>query len=131
MIEEIDRPDVVAEVTAEFQRYERALMANDVTALNAFFRADPRTIRYGAAEILYGHAEISAFRAARSPVGLTRTLSRTVITAFGRDCAVASTLYHRPSSPGKIGRQMQTWARLPEGWRIVAAHVSMIDDPTI
>lgn len=130
MIEEIDRPDVVAEVTAEFQRYERALMANDVPALNAFFRVDPRTIRYGAAEILYGHAEISAFRTARSPVGLARTLSRTVITAFGRDCAVASTLYHRPSSPGKIGRQMQTWVRLPEGWRIVAAHVSMIDDPS-
>ena len=129
MIEEIDRPDVVAEVRAEFERYERALMANDVPALNAFFRVDPRTIRYGAAEILYGHAEISAFRAARSPVGLARTLARTVITAYGRDCAVASTLYHRPSNPGKIGRQMQTWVRLPEGWRIVAAHVSMIDEP--
>jgi hypothetical protein len=131
VIEEIDRPDVVAEVTAEFERYERALMANDVPALNAFFRVDPRTIRYGAAEILHGHAEISAFRTARSPVGLARTLSRTVITAYGRDCAVASTLYHRPSSPGKIGRQMQTWLRLPEGWRIVAAHVSMIDDPAV
>lgn len=129
MIEEIDRPDVVAEVRAEFERYERALMANDVPALNAFFRVDPRTIRYGAAEILCGHAEISAFRAARSPVGLARTLARTVITAYGRDCAVASTLYHRPSNPGKIGRQMQTWVRLPEGWRIVAAHVSMIDEP--
>ena len=129
MIEEIDRPDVVAEVRAEFGRYERALMANDVPALNGFFRVDPRTIRYGAAEILYGHAEISAFRAARSPVGLARTLARTVITAYGRDCAVASTLYHRPSNPGKIGRQMQTWVRLPEGWRIVAAHVSMIDEP--
>jgi Protein of unknown function (DUF3225) len=131
VIDEIDRPDVVAEVTAEFERYERALMANDVPALNAFFRVDPRTIRYGAAEILHGHAEISAFRTARSPVGLARTLSRTVITAYGRDCAVASTLYHRPSSPGKIGRQMQTWVRLPEGWRIVAAHVSMIDDPAV
>ena len=131
MIDEIDRPDVVAEVSAEFQRYERALMANDVPALNAFFRVDPRTIRYGAAEILHGNAEISAFRTARSPVGLARTLSRTVITAYGRDCAVASTLYHRPSSPCKIGRQMQTWVRLPEGWRIVAAHVSMIDDPVV
>jgi hypothetical protein len=131
VIDEIDRPDVVAEVTAEFERYERALMANDVPALNAFFRVDPRTIRYGAAEILHGHAEISAFRTARSPVGLARTLSRTIITAYGQDCAVASTLYHRLSSPGKIGRQMQTWVRLPEGWRIVAAHVSMIDNPVV
>src|SRR5262249_9595146 len=82
VIDEIDRPDVVAEVAAEFERYERALMANDVPALNAFFRVDPRTIRYGAAEILHGHAEISAFRTARSPVGLARTLSRTVISAY-------------------------------------------------
>src|SRR4249919_989230 len=94
------------------------------------FHDDARTIRYGGAEILYGHAEISAFRAARSPVGLARTLSRTVITAFGRDFAVASTLFHRPSAPGKIGRQMQTWVRFAQGWRIVAAHVSMIDAPS-
>jgi hypothetical protein len=105
-------------------------MANDVTALNATFRDDPRTIRYGAAEILYGHGEISAFRAARSAVGLARTLSKTVITTYGRDLAVASTLFHRPTAPGKVGRQMQTWVRLPEGWRVVAAHVSMIDEPS-
>ena len=126
---EIDLPEVVAEVKAEFDRYERALVNNDVDTLNAIFRNDPRTIRYGGAEILYGHDEIKAFRVARSPVALGRTLSKTVITTYGRDFAVASTLYQRPSAPGKIGRQMQTWVRLPEGWRVVAAHVSMIDPP--
>jgi len=126
---EIDLPEVVAEVKAEFDRYEKALVSNDVDALNAIFRNDPRTIRYGGAEILYGADEIKAFRVARSPVALGRTLSKTVITTYGRDFAVASTLYQRPSAPGKIGRQMQTWVRLPEGWRVVAAHVSMIDPP--
>jgi Protein of unknown function (DUF3225) len=124
---EIDVPEVVAEVTAAFERYERALMANDVTTLNSIFRDDPRTIRYGGAENLYGHDEIRGFRAARSPVGLARTLSRTVITTYGRDCAVAATLFHRASSPGKIGRQMQTWVRFDDGWHVVAAHVSLID----
>jgi ketosteroid isomerase-like protein len=126
---EIDRPDVVAEVTAAFERYERALGSNDVAALNAFFRDDIKTIRYGGAEILYGHDEIKAFRGARSPVGLARTISRTVITTYGRDFAVASTLFDRASAPGKIGRQMQTWVRFAEGWRVVAAHVSAIDEP--
>ncbi len=125
---QIDTPEVVAEVTAAFERYEQALLANDVNTLTELFHDDPRTIRYGGAEILYGAKEIHAFRAARSPVGLTRTLSRTVITAYGRDCAVASTLFHRPSMPGQVGRQMQTWARLPQGWRIVAAHVSSIPE---
>ena len=124
---EIDLPDVVAEVRVCFERYEQALVSNDVPALNAFFRDDARTIRYGAGEILYGADEIKAFRAARSPVALGRTLSRTVITTFGRDFAVASTLYERPSAPGKIGRQMQTWVRFAEGWRVVAAHVSLIE----
>jgi hypothetical protein len=124
---EIDLPEVVAEVRREFERYERALVSNDVALLDALFRDDPRTIRYGGAEILYGHEEIRAFRAARPSVGLARTLSRTVITTYGRDFAVASTLYDRPSFPGKVGRQMQTWVRFPEGWRVVAAHVSMID----
>ena len=124
---EIDLPKVVAEVKAEFKRYEKALMSNDVATLGALFRDDPRTIRYGGAEILYGYREIQAFRAARSPAGLARTLSRTVITTYGTDFAVASTLYDRPSIPGKVGRQMQTWVRFAEGWRIVAAHVSMID----
>jgi hypothetical protein len=123
---EIDSPEVVAEVRAAFDRYEKALNDNDVPTLNATFRDDPRTIRYGGAEILYGYAEIKAFRTARTPPG-TRTISKTVISTYGRDHAVASTLFHRPSQPGKVGRQMQTWVRFPEGWRVVAAHVSMID----
>jgi hypothetical protein len=83
------------------------------------------------AEILYGFREIAAFRAARSPVGLARTISRTVITTYGRDFAVASTLFHRATMPGKVGRQMQTWVKFPEGWRVVAAHVSVIDETQV
>jgi hypothetical protein len=126
---EIDLPDVVAEVTAAFQRYEQALGDNDVAALNAMFHNDPRTIRYGGGENLYGHHEIAAFRGARSPVGLARTISRTVITTYGRDFAVASTLFHRAANPGKVGRQMQTWVRFVDGWHVVAAHVSLIEEP--
>ncbi|HEY1930968.1 MAG TPA: oxalurate catabolism protein HpxZ [Acetobacteraceae bacterium] len=124
---EINLPDVVTEVEAAFARYETALMANDAAALQALFWQSPLTIRYGIAENLHGWEEIGAFRSARSPVGLERTLSRTVITTYGRDFATASTLFHRASTPGKTGRQMQTWARTPEGWRVVAAHVSLID----
>jgi Protein of unknown function (DUF3225) len=127
---EIDLPEVVAEVREAFALYEKALVANDVPALNAMFRDDARTVRYGAGEILYGYDAIKAFRAARSPVALGRTLSRTVITTYGREFAVAATLYERPSAPGKIGRQMQTWVKFPEGWRVAAAHVSLIDKPT-
>jgi hypothetical protein len=126
---DIDLPDVVAEMRAAFERYERALVSNDVEALNAMFRHDPRTIRYGSGENLYGYEEIKAFRAGRSPAGLARALSKTVITTYGRDFAIASTLYHRATSPGKVGRQMQTWVRFPDGWRVVAAHVSLIDAP--
>ena len=125
---EIDLPEVVAEVKAVFERYEQALVSNDVAALDAFLHDDPRTIRYGATESLYGYAEIKAFRAARSPVGLMRKLSKTVITSYGRDHAVTSTLFHRSTAPGKVGRQMQTWARFAQGWRVVAGHVSVIDD---
>jgi hypothetical protein len=124
---EIDLPEVVAEVREAFAAYEVALINNDVAVLDTLFRDDPRTIRYGGGEILYGYDEIKAFRGARSPVGLGRTISRTVITTYGREFATASTLYERPSAPGKIGRQMQTWVKFPEGWRVVAAHVSMID----
>jgi hypothetical protein len=126
---EIDLPEVVAEVTAAFERYEKALVSNDVAILDELFRNDPRTIRYGGNENLYGYAEIAAFRSARPSAGLGRTLSRTVISTYGRDHAVASTLFHRSSVGGKIGRQMQTWVRFPEGWRVVAAHVSFIDQP--
>ena len=123
---EIDLPDVVAEVRGAFDRYERALVSNDVEALDALFRDDPRTIRFGGAENLFGYDQIKAFRAARSPAGLARTLANTVITTYGRDFAIASTLFHRATMPGKVGRQMQTWVRFPDGWFVVAAHVSVI-----
>ena len=126
---DVDLPDVLAEVTAQFARYEKALVENDVAVLDELFRADPRTLRYGIGENLYGHDAIMAFRAARSPVGLMRSTARTVISSYGRDAAVASTLFYRETLPGKVGRQMQTWVRFPEGWKIVAAHVSIIDDP--
>ena len=128
---EIDLPNVIAEVMAAFARYEKALMANDVAELDAIFHNDPRTIRYGGTENLYGYREIEAFRAARSPAGLARTLSKTVITTYGRDFAVASTLFERTSAPGKIGRQMQTWVRFAHGWQVVAAHVKLIDQPAV
>jgi ketosteroid isomerase-like protein len=124
---DINLPDVKAEVEAAFAQYEKALMANDVEGLQALFWDSDLTIRYGIGENLHGYQEIGAFRAARSPVGLARTTSRTVITTFGRDFATASTLFHRETAPGKVGRQMQTWARTPDGWRVVAAHVSVID----
>jgi hypothetical protein len=123
---EVDLPELVAEVKAAFARYETALVSNDVQTLDALFHEDTRTIRYGGAENLYGYGQIKAFRAARSPAGLERALSKTVITTYGRDFAVASTLFHRATTPGKVGRQMQTWVRFAEGWRVVAAHVSVI-----
>jgi hypothetical protein len=124
---DINLPEVKAEVEAAFARYETALMANDVDGLQALFWNSSYTIRYGIGENLYDYDEIGAFRAARSPVGLARTTSRTVITTFGKDFATASTLFHRETTPGKVGRQMQTWARTPDGWRVVAAHVSVVD----
>lgn len=126
---EVDLPDVVAEVTAAFAVYEKALTTNDVEVLDSLFRKDPRTLRYGGGENLYGYDAIASFRAGRNPAGLARDLARTVITAYGRDTAVASTLFYRASAPTKVGRQMQTWVRFPEGWRVVAAHVSLIDRP--
>jgi len=128
---EINLPDVHAEVEAAFARYEAALVSNDVATLQELFWRSPLTIRYGIAENLYGSEEIAAFRAARAPVGLARRISRTVITTYGRDFATASTMFERDTVPGKIGRQMQTWARMPEGWRVVAAHVSLIAVPVM
>jgi hypothetical protein len=125
---EIDLPDVLAEVTAQFARYEQALVSNDVAVLDELFHRDARTLRYGIGENLYGYDEVTAFRAARSPAGLMRRTARTVITSYGRDTAVASTLFYRDTAPGRVGRQMQTWIRFAEGWRIVAAHVSIIDE---
>ncbi len=125
----IDDPAILAEVQAAFARYEAALVGNDVATLDALFWNDPRTIRYGGGENLYGYAAIRAFRAARPADGLARRLARTVITTFGSDFATCSTLFERSGTPGRIGRQTQSWVRLPEGWRVVAAHVSVIDVP--
>ncbi|MGY4265220.1 hypothetical protein ACVJF2_003790 [Bradyrhizobium sp. USDA 4519] len=112
---EIDIPDVVAEVTAQFQRYEKALVSNDVAVLDELFRDDRRTLRYGIGENLYGYAEIMAFRAGRSPVGLMRKIERTVITTYGRDTAIASTLFYRDSAPGRVGRADADVDSLPRG----------------
>ena len=121
---EIDLPDVLAEVQAAFERYEHALVTNDVAVLDELFWADARTVRYGPTESLYGRDEILAFRKARPSQGLDRTLRRTVITAFGRDLATANTEFTREGTAG-VGRQSQTWARMADGWRVVAAHVSI------
>lgn len=124
---EINIPEIVAEIEAVFARYEAALVGNDVPTLEALFWDDGRTVRYGGTENLYGMEEIRAFRRARSPVSLARTLERTEITTFGRDFATVSTLFRRDSAPGRVGRQMQTWVRMAPGWRAVAAHVSVIE----
>lgn len=122
---EINRPLVVAEVTAAFYRYEHALVSNDTEVLDALFWHDSRTVRLGAGENLYGIDEIRAFRATRPATGLQRTLRHTLITTFGEDYAVCSTEFTRENSE-HIGRQQQTWVRFPDGWRIVAAHVSLM-----
>ena len=123
---DINIAEVKAEVEAAFAEYEKALINNDVETLDRLFLDSPNTIRYGATENLYGYAEIAAFRAGRPSAGLERSLERTVITTYGRDMATAWTMFRRPSLTGKIGRQSQVWARTPEGWRVVAAHVSVI-----
>jgi hypothetical protein len=124
---DIDLPDVKAEVEAAFRQYEIALTTNDVETLDALFLSSERTLRYGISENLYGFGEIAAFRAGRPSVGLERTLERTVITTYGRDMATAWTLFRRASMAGKIGRQSQVWMRTPQGWRVTAAHVSLIE----
>ena len=122
----INDPEVLAEVTAVFARYEDALVNNKVEVMDELFWDSPTTVRYGVAENLVGIAAIRAFRAARPAIGLSRHLSNTVITTYGRDTATAMTEFHRDGST-RIGRQSQTWVRLSEGWRVVAAHVSQID----
>ena len=122
---DINLPDVLAEVNAVFARYEDALVTNKVDVLDELFWDSELTVRYGAAENLVGIAAIRAFRLSRPSTGLARDLSRTVITTYGRDFATAMTEFQRNGS-SKIGRQSQTWARLPQGWRVVAAHVSVI-----
>ena len=125
----INDPSTLAEVTAAFARYEAALVSNDVAQLDALFLPEATTIRYGVGENLHGIEAIRAFRTARSPAGLARRLEQTQITTYGYNCAVAATLFYRDTAPGRVGRQMQTWVRTEDGWRVAAAHVSIIDEP--
>ncbi len=125
---DINRPEILAEVQAAFARYEAALVANDTAVLDELFWDDGRTIRYGVAENLYGIEAIRGYRAGQAATGLARRLEGTVITTYGDGFATVSTLFHR--APGRVGRQMQSWVRLPQGWRVVAAHVSVIEAPT-
>ena len=122
---EINRPDVLADVTAAFERYERALVGNDIAELDALFWTSPHTVRYGAGENLYGIDAIRAFRASRSPAGLAREILRRQITTYG-DAFATTHLEFRRTGSERIGRQTQSWARLPEGWRVVSAHVSVM-----
>jgi len=121
----LNLPGVLAEVKAAFDRYERALTENDIPVLNELFWHSDSTVRYGVAEQLYGYNAICGFRAAREPVDLKRVLTKVVLTTYGEDFATASCEYRRVES-GKRGRQMQTWMRTPQGWKIVAAHVSLL-----
>lgn len=122
---EINLPDVLAEVTAQFARYEKALVSNDVAVLDELFWKSPLTLRYGTTENLYGYDEIAAFRAARPSRGLAREVRRTVITTYGRDLATTNIEFQRIGSD-RLGRQSQTWMRTAEGWRVVSAHVSLM-----
>ncbi|MEW5881346.1 MAG: oxalurate catabolism protein HpxZ [Pseudomonadota bacterium] len=126
---DVNLPDVLTEVRAAFARYEDALVNNRLDVLDELFWSSAHTVRYGVAENLVGIDAIRAFRAARPAHGLARTLQRTVITTFGRELATAMTEFRREGSP-KLGRQSQTWVRFLEGWRVVAAHVSLIDPPS-
>ena len=123
---DINLPEPHAELSAAFARYEDALVNNRVEVLDELFWASEHTVRYGVAENLYGIDEIRAFRASRPAQGLARTLNRTVITTYGRDAGTAMTEFTREGST-LIGRQSQTWMRVPgQGWRVVAAHVSLM-----
>ena len=122
---DINLPDVLAEVTAQFARYEDALVHNKVDVLDELFWRSPHTLRYGATENLYGYGAIEAFRAGRPAQGLARSILKTVITSYGHDFATANVEFQRAGST-RPGRQSQTWLRTPEGWRVVAAHVSLL-----
>ena len=123
---EINLPEVLAEVTAVFARYEEALVTNQRAVLDELFWNSPHTLRYGFSENHYGHADISAFRASLPLQSPPRELLRTVITTYGRDFATANVEFRREGSR-QAGRQSQTWLRTADGWRVVAAHVSLMD----
>jgi len=125
---EINRPDVLAKVTALFESYERALLTNDIATLDGLFWESALVVRYGNGENLYGIEALRAFRAGRPTADLARKLTRTVITTFGSEFATTNTEYERLGS-GLVGRQSQTWCCLPVGWRIVSAHVSFLPPP--
>lgn len=125
---EVNIPEVLAEVTAIFEAYEAAFVANDTDELARLFWQDGRVVRLGIADMQHGPEELAAFRRDFVAVDLPRDLDRTVITTFGRDFATAATLFRRASAPGKLGRQMQTWVRFPDGWKVAAAHVSIVDE---
>lgn len=125
MTVQINLPDVLNEVSAVLARYEDALVHNRTDVLDELFWPADAVVRYGMGENLVGIDAIRAFRAARPSAGLARTLGNTVITTFGRDFATAMTEFHREGNP-RIGRQSQTWVRFAEGWRVVAAHVSLL-----
>jgi hypothetical protein len=125
---DINRPEVLAEVQAAFARYEQALVSNDVAVLDELFWDSAHTLRYGATENLYGYPAIQSFRSARPAAGLARRIMRQVITTYGDNMATANIEFVRAGNP-KVGRQSQTWLKLPAGWRVVAAHVSLIDPP--
>ncbi len=123
---EINIPEVLAEVTAAHDRYEAALRTNDVDVLNELFWTNDLTLRYGIGENLYGHDQIAGFRAARDPSDVDRTTGPVIVTTYGQDFGTANLEFYRESMGDGRGRQSQSWARMPEGWRIVAAHVSVI-----
>jgi hypothetical protein len=125
---EINIPEVVAEVEKAFQRYERALVGNDVAELDALFWKSPEALRYGVTENLYGYDAIAAFRSARPAINLARNLIKTVITTYGRDLGTANAEFQRIGATA-TGRQSQVWLRTEDGWRIVAAHVSLLQEP--
>jgi hypothetical protein len=122
---DINLPDVLAEVTVQSDRYEQALVTNDVAVLDELFWDSPHTLRYGATENLYGYADIGAFRAGRPAQGLQRTVLKSVVTTYGRDMATVNLEFQRHGSD-MTGRQSQTWMRTAQGWRVVAAHVSLL-----
>jgi hypothetical protein len=118
---EINNPQVLAEVTRQFDRYQQAIIDNNIAVLNELFWNNPHTIRYGIGENLYGHADIASYRGARDPRSVARVVGKSVVTSYGRDAATTNIEFTRA---GRNGRQSQAWVRMPEGWRIVAAHVS-------
>ena len=124
-VTEINLPYVVAQLQAAFDAYEDALVRHDVLRLDEMFWYHPQTVRYGVAENLYGGEAIRRYRMACMPVHPERRIYNTVITSFGEDFGTISAEFTAPDTD-KIGRQLQTWVRFPEGWRVVAAHVSLI-----